>query len=282
VDEDVRGSENLRRAAAALGLAAGALAAWSLWEAQWIEFRRLEIAIPGLPPALDGFRIVHLSDFHLGTVSLNGRTTQRAVAWAAERDPDLVAITGDLVSRRRGKAVLERVLETLRARYGVYAVLGNHDIDETRDPFNETVDLSDLGPLLLGDESRSFAVGDVEVQVVGVAPRSFRLGASRPAGRIDRNAGLRILLCHYPEIFDRLPEDPYHLILAGHLHGGQICIPSPWGKLHLEHLAAPYWEGVFERGRARMHVSRGLGSSFVPFRFLARPDAAELTLRVAD
>jgi predicted MPP superfamily phosphohydrolase len=262
-------------------VAGAATAAWSLWESRWIEFRRIELPVPGLPGALDGFRIVHLSDFHLGTLSQNGRTAERAAEWAAALDPDLVAITGDLVSRRRGKRTLFGVLGRLRARCGVYAVLGNHDVDETRDPFNESVDLSDMPHLLL-DDAVTLDVDGTRVQVVGVAPETFRRGASRPAARADRDAAFRILLCHYPEVFDRIPADAFHLVLAGHLHGGQICIPSPWGKLHLEHLIAPYWEGVFERGPARMHVSRGLGTSFVPFRFLARPDAVELTLRAAE
>jgi uncharacterized protein len=276
--------ENLRRAAVTTGVAAAAGAAWSLWEAQWIEFGRLELPIPGLPTALDGFRIVHLSDFHLGTLSLNARTAQRAAAWAAMCDPDLVAITGDLVSRRRGKPTLGRVLARLRARHGVYAVLGNHDVDESRDPFNQKVDLSDLAEsraVLLSDDARLVEVNGLLVQIAGVAPGSYRCGTSRPAERADPGADLRILLCHYPDVFDRIPADAYHLVLAGHLHGGQICLPSPRGKVHLEHLASPYWEGVFARGPARMHVSRGLGTSFVPFRLLARPDAVELTLRAA-
>lgn len=272
----------MRRAVAALGVGAGATLGWSLWESQWIEFRRIDLPVPGLPTELDGFRIVHLSDFHLGMISLNGATTLRAAEWAVEQNPDLIVITGDLVSRRRGKPTLERVLARLHARYGVYAVLGNHDIDETRDPFNETVDLSDLdssGAFLLSEESTTVDVDGTAMQIVGVDPDRFWRRQSRPAALVDHTVGFRLLLCHYPEVFDQIPADAFQLVLAGHLHGGQICMPSPWGKVHLEHLVAPYWEGVFERGPMRMHVSRGLGASFVPFRLLARPDATELTLR---
>jgi uncharacterized protein len=79
-----------------------------------------------------------------------------------------------------------------------------------------------------------------------------------------------------------LAPGEFHLILAGHLHGGQICIPAPGGKVRLEHLRARYWEGLFELPQGTLHVSRGLGTSFVPFRFLARPEATILRLRRAE
>jgi hypothetical protein len=68
-------------------------------------------------------------------------------------------------------------------------------------------------------------------------------------------------------------------VLAGHTHGGQICIPVPGRKIRLENLGSRYWEGVYRLPNTVLHVSRGLGTSFVPFRFLARPEAAELVLR---
>ncbi len=74
----------------------------------------------------------------------------------------------------------------------------------------------------------------------------------------------------------------FDIVLAGHLHGGQICIPTPRGKLRLEHMRARYWEGLFELPHGTLHVSRGLGTSFVPFRFLARPEATLLVLRARE
>ena len=270
----------LARRLAIPGAAAGALTAWSLFEAQWVELREVDVPLAGLPPELDGFRVLHLSDFHLGTLSLNARALDRAGRWASGRDLDLVAITGDLLSTRRGEATLARVLRALPSRHGVYAVLGNHDIAETRDPFSRGAELTTLdeaGAILLSNSSRSFDARGVRVQVTGIAPRAWRF--ARPSELVDAAARLRILLCHFPDVVDRLPRGAYHLVLAGHLHGGQICLPSPRGKIRLEHLRARYWEGLHRTPAATLHVSRGVGTSFVPFRFLARPEATELTLR---
>jgi uncharacterized protein len=271
-----------RRLLAGTVVAAGAGAAWSLFEAQWVERDEIDVELARLPAALDGFRLLHLSDLHLGTLSLNWRAVDVALAWAQEHDPELIVITGDLVSRRGGKAKLEQALDRLRARHGVYAILGNHDVDEARDPFARPTDLSDLGAAgatLLRDEGRSFDVRGVRVQVVGVDPRTYRAGESMPAARVDAHARFRILLSHYPEIVRYVPTGIFDLVLAGHLHGGQICLPSPWGKIHLKDMRSQYWEGLFETRAGVLHVSRGLGTSLVPFRFLARPQATLLTLR---
>jgi predicted MPP superfamily phosphohydrolase len=262
---------------AAVAVVAAAGLAWALFEAQWVELRERDVPVPDLPPELDGFRILHVSDFHLGTVSLNGRAVRKAVDWAAGGDLDLVAVTGDLVSRRRGGATLASELGRLHPRYGIYAVLGNHDVASTRDPFSSPVDLSGVETaLLLEHEWLVFDVDGTKVQVAGGDPRRHH----EPHGLLaERGADLRILLVHFPDPVEALAPGDFQLVLAGHLHGGQICLPTPRGKLRLEHLRARYWEGLFELPQGTLHVSRGLGTSFVPVRFLARPDATILRLR---
>ena len=263
-----------------LGAAAGAAGlAWSLFEAQWVELVERDVAIPDLAPELAGFRILHLSDFHLGTASLNGRALGRALAWAERGNVDLVAITGDLVSRRRGEKALREALARLQARHGIFAVLGNHDVASTRDPFSRPARLSNLGEdgaRLLEHAAAEVGVRGRTVQVVGADPRRR---ADSLEALADPEADLRILLVHFPDEVRRVRPGAFHLVLAGHLHGGQICLPTPRGKLRLEHLTAAYWEGVFELPGGVLHVSRGLGTSFVPFRLLARPEATILTLR---
>lgn len=253
---------------------------WMLFEAQWVEFRELDVPVEDLPAELDGFAILHLSDFHLGTISFNGRTLRKAVDWAAGREVDIVAITGDLVSRRRGERMLRRALARLHARSGIYAILGNHDVAETRDPFSRASELSALredGASLLEHGSTTFEAQGRTVQVAGADPRRLR---DPLAPLSDPAADLRILLVHYPDAIWSLAPGDFHVLLAGHLHGGQICLPTPRGKLRLEHLRAPLWEGLHQLPVGVLNVSRGLGTSFVPLRLLARPEAAILRLRI--
>ncbi|HEY6961668.1 MAG TPA: metallophosphoesterase [Gaiellaceae bacterium] len=233
-----------------------------------------DVEVDGLPAQFDGLRIAHLSDFHLGMPSRGERASARAVDWVAERKPDLICITGDLLSRPRGEALLNELLARLPAE--PYVVLGNHDHAISRDPFSAPVHLGELarGRLLFDESVR---VGDVEIG--GVDPRSWL--AKRASGFGDSDAPLRILLCHFPNALDTVPDGRWHLILSGHLHAGQIVIPYGFGKLLLAHVSAKYPNGVFRRGRTTMHVSPGLGTTFVPFRYFARPEATELVLRCA-
>jgi uncharacterized protein len=256
---------NLQPIAAAAGIAA----AWGLFEAQWLEFRRVEVSLERLPPELDGFSILHLSDLHLGTVSLNSRTLRRAVEWSEAEPADLVVLTGDLLSRSRGAGRLRAALARLRADHGVYAVLGNHDVAVTS---------AELGDRLLTDSSVILDVRGRRVQLAGGAPREDWKHA-RIERLADAEADPRPLLFHFPDVTEWLPPRSFDLVLAGHLHGGQICLPLPGRKLRLEHLRAPHWEGLHRTTAGTLHVSRGLGTSFVPFRLLARPEATKLVLR---
>ena len=129
-----------RAAVASAAAAATGVLGWSLFESQWVEFQVEEVELPGLPPKLDGLTIVHLSDFHLGTISFNRRALERAVRWASAKPCDIVAITGDLLSRRRGEPQLEAAIAALEPRLGVFAVLGNHDVEVTRVPFSQPTD----------------------------------------------------------------------------------------------------------------------------------------------
>jgi uncharacterized protein len=254
---------------------AAVVAAYGWFEAGWVRLRVRELVLPGLPPELDGLRIAHLSDFHLGTPSRGRRAVERAVDWVAERRPDLVAVTGDLLSRPRGESEL---LELLAKLPQPYVVLGNHDYAISRDPFSRPVELGHLahGSLLL-DSAEVVEVRGRRIELAGVDPRSWL--QKRRSNFAEQDADLRILLCHFPSALDTVPPGRWDLILAGHLHAGQIVLPYGFGKLLLAHPGARYPEGIFERQGTTMHVSPGLGTTFVPFRFFARPEATELVLR---
>ncbi len=83
-------------------------------------------------------------------------------------------------------------------------------------------------------------------------------------------------------MIDRLPAGAFDLVLSGHLHAGQICVPWPGGRLRLAHTHWTYIRGLYHRPAATLHLSAGLGTTFVPFRFLARPEATELILGGVD
>jgi uncharacterized protein len=250
---------------AALALVAGGLA-YGWFEAGWLRARVLDVPVDGLPAELDGLRIAHLSDLHLGPPSRGSVAVRKAAAWVRERRPDLVVATGDLLSRPRGRAQLDETLKGLDA----FAVLGNHDIAVTRDPFSRPSELEGLPATLLLDESRTVERRGRRIQVAGMGP--YPVGAV-PAP--DAEAVLRVLLSHYP----RLTAPGYQLVLAGHMHAGQIVLPYPGGKIRFAHLRAKFTEGLYRRGGVTLHVSPGLGTTFLPLRFFARPEVTELVLR---
>ena len=244
-----------------------------------MRLRELELELPGLPAELDGLRIVHLSDFHFGVPSPGVGAAWQAAVWTRERRPDLVAITGDLLTHPRGEPTLRRLVRFLPQP--TVAVLGNHDLAISRDPQARASNLTELEPAtLLRDEGRPLELRGRKVWVAGVDPQLIVRGRPRlDPNRLARGADLSILLCHYPRVLDRLEPGRFDLVLAGHMHDGQIALPLPGGKLRFAHLRARYNAGVYRNPAATMHVSAGLGTTFVPFRLAARPEATELTLR---
>lgn len=259
-----------------LGIAAAALT-WGWYEAGWVRLRTLDVAIPDLPEELEGVRIAHLSDFHLGVPSRGAQAVKRAVEWTAERRPDLVCITGDLLTRERGLATVRRLLDRLP---GAYAVLGNHDVGHAKDPLAERTDQLELGDItILRDQAATVELRGRRVQLVGVDPWSFIRHRARPHELADPQGDLRILLCHFPDVVAVLPPGAFDLVLAGHFHDGQIAVPYGFGKLRLGDPFCNYPRGLYALPAATMHVSPGLGTTFVPFRFSARPEATELVLQ---
>ena len=169
-----------------LAAVAAAAVAWGWFEAGWLRRRVVELELDGVPPELDGLRIAHLSDFHLGVPSRGRRATEDAIAWVVARRPDLVCVTGDLVSRRAGIALLERLLGELGESY---VVLGNHDLADSRDPFSQHVDPSAFarvgGATVLGDESVGIERRGRRIQLVGVDPRTYARREAEPAEQTE-------------------------------------------------------------------------------------------------
>ena len=247
-------------------------------EAGWLRTRVLDVELGELPEALDGLRVAHLSDFHLGApLSRGNRASAKAVAWVAERRPDVVCVTGDLVSHPRGEPRLRELVARLDRPF---VVLGNHDVAVTRDPFSRAAELRDLEPAtLLFDDQVELDLGGEGAVVVGVDPVSYSEKRAHPHALVPPGVAFRLLLCHFPGIVDRIPEESFDLILAGHLHSGQICLPTPHRRVTLAHPRARFVSGLYRTKAGVMHISPGTGTTFVPFRFFARPEVTELVLR---
>lgn len=225
-------------------------------------------------------RIAHLTDLHLGNGRrLNGEFADRVVAEVNRLEPDLVAITGDLID-----APLEKVkpylaqLAKLQSRYGTFFVLGNHeyfyDADET------VAYLESLGIAVLKNRSIRLDGPHGRLEVVGLNdPMGDRLGKLRPSlpeamDQVDAAAAV-LVLAHQPKLADRFVPETFDLMLSGHTHGGQIF---PFGLL--VRLDQPYLRGLYRHDkRARVYVSAGTGYWGPPLRMFAPSEIALITLR---
>ncbi len=276
------------RAAAALGAAAALSLCYLLYESQWLRVVEHVLDLPDLPPDLDGFTVVQLSDLHAGSrPSFNMRTVRKAVDETRRIAPDLIVITGDLVTGASHLDELYGELRRLPESRGVFAVLGNHDHGVMKLVKASPADLSGLagaGVRLLTDECVSVTVGAATLQVCGVDDVVNGYGHIESVlGALDRREGtLRLLLSHYGEVAAALAPDDFALTLSGDTHGGQICLPVPrayGGRIMLSQPRARFREGFYDEGGSRVFVSRGIGTSFLPFRFLCRPEIVSFRLR---
>ncbi len=277
---------------AAAGLAAlGVIAyAWGI-EPYRIRVTERRIGIPGLPDALDGLTICHLSDLHIGEYRRLERALERVLSG---REVDLCAITGDILCGPGGIEHAGRVLSRLATRFGAYAVYGNaeHDAWTAGVPIAEGLEAQ--GMRVLVNRGERLAIRGCEVLIAGVDDPYLGHDDAEEAMAGSETASLTILLAHSPDIIRGLGSRTPHLILAGHTHGGQIRLPfigAPW--LHCRHRGLSISDGYYgpdelTRGAGRdlsdtrMYVCRGLGGSGIRARFLCPPEVAILTLRKED
>jgi uncharacterized protein len=236
------------------------------------------LTAPDADAALDGLTVVQLSDFHAGfTPSLNLRATRKAVDLVLAADPDLVVVTGDFAGGPAGLDELRRQLLRLRPPLGVFGVLGNHDHGDSKAPFVRPVDpgvITDCGVRLLVNEVESIDAGGATVQVAGVDDTDGGHD-DLPAvlARLDRRPGaLRLLLTHHAKVVHGTAPGDFHMTFAGDTHGGQICLPLPGRRVLLSDLHAEFAEGAYDVGGRPLYVTRGVGTSMLPFRAFCRPE----------
>ena len=255
-----------------------------------IAVERVEISSGRIPESFNGYRIVQLSDFHIGTYATAPECVDRIVEEVNSLQPDLIVFTGDLVNTSSSEIEgFADVLSRLRAKDGVYSVLGNHDYclyrhysgdDTPARQLAKVVGLEkEIGWKLLRNESVQIAGGKDSIALVGVDNAGSR-------GFIDRSdlrkatKGLpedefKILLSHDPSHWRRevLPDSDIDLMLAGHTHAMQFKLfgwsPSAWTYTE--------WGGLYTEGNRNLYVSTGIGEN-IAFRFGAWPQIVLMTL----
>jgi hypothetical protein len=254
-----------------------------------IEREVVRIELAGLPAPLRGMRVVQISDLHIGNEMERARL-DGLVADVNALEPDLVAITGDIFDY--DPSYVEdgaRRLAGLRARYGVYAVLGNHDVMTGRERVASA--LRAHAPelrLLRGESVRAPAPAPFYVAGVEDPGREggdwHGPGMPFPGlaelGRALPTDGPTLLLVHRPEAFPEAARLGFPLVLAGHTHGGQVALPTPGGRLNPARLFTRFHRGLYhhDEHRSILYVNRGVGVAGPAIRFNCPREIATVEL----
>ena len=274
-----------RGLSAALVLALVTMVLWGFTGGQRrVEHTRIRIPVKGLDAAHRGLRIVQISDLHIG----NGFEEKRLRSVVGELNamaPDIVALTGDLFDF--DPAFIEqgaRHLGELRAKLGVYAVLGNHDrytgaeevaaalgtlAPEIKLLREEVVRLPLPAPLYLA------GVDDPEQDWTA---RGVHVASLERLARTLPQDGPVLLLVHRPELFPQAARLGFPLVLAGHTHGGQLALPTPGGRFNLARIITPFHRGLYRADGSVLYVNRGLGVAGPAIRFNCPREIATIEL----
>jgi uncharacterized protein len=243
----------------------------------WFVTREVTIPIRGLDPKLDGYRIVHLSDLHIGALT-PGWWAQRWIDRANAENADLAVVTGDLVTSGVAfHSEIADVVGSLRARDGVFCAMGNHDYFGEGEPLvsllraRGRVVLRNEGVVLERDGARFFLAGIDD---------TWTKRANLELALKDRPAEVpTIMLAHDPDRFPQIAREGVDLVLSGHTHGGQIAFPFLGRWITASRLAHHFHVGLYSQGTSWLYVHPGLGTTGPPIRLGVAPAVVILTLR---
>jgi predicted MPP superfamily phosphohydrolase len=246
---------------------------------RWFRVVERDMSVPGLDARLDGLRVAHLSDLHIGSFT----PRSWAVRWARAanaRGVDVAVVTGDLVTS--GTAYHEDIADavgSLRAPMGVFASMGNHDYFGDGEPLISLMRargvrvLRNEGCVLERDGARLWlaAIDDTWTHRDDLAAAM----RGRPAGTPT------VLLAHDPARFDQAADAGAEVVLSGHTHGGQVGVPFLARWLSFSSFTHEYNLGFYRRGRSTLYVHPGLGTTGPPIRIGVAPEVTILVLRAA-
>lgn len=260
-----------------VGLKATGLYGRGVKNAADIRMERIELSFPDLPAAFDGFRILHLSDLHVDALPGLVDTAKGLVEGF---ESDLCVLTGDYRFRVGGphEQILPgmgRLLDAVRSRHGVVAILGNHDSAAMVEA------LEGLGVRMLINETLGIERGGQSIHLTGTDDVHYFFTESARTALAEAPAGFKIALIHSPELAEAAADRGFRLYLTGHTHGGQVCLPG--GLPIITHLGRHrrLARGLWRLGEMQGYTSAGVGVSALPVRFNSRGEVVLITLRRA-
>ncbi len=264
----------------ALGLGVSGLAGYGYVfyvEPHWLSIERIDVPIYDLPDTFEGFKIVCMSDFHLHPYTQID-FIKKVVSSANELSPDLVCLLGDYVFEGADSIYeLAPVLAGLESIYGVFAVLGNHDL--WTDAAVVRSGLESVGIRVLVNESVLLRRGDDNLILAGLDDGwSGEPDLSLALENLPQGSPV-IMMLHEPDFADHYTRDGrVRLQLSGHSHGGQVRLPGI-GAPFLPDFARKYDDGLVEIEGMWLYTTRGIGVIGPPARFNCRPEITEITLQ---
>ena len=257
-----------------------------VWGNTALELNTYTISCSQAPKNFDGYRIAHISDLHNTQM---GKDNEKLLSMLQEAEPDIIAITGDLIDSRNTN--VERALQFVRKAVKIapcYYVTGNHEARVKE--YNELKNgLTSVGVIVLEDDYTELSIGDETIKLIGVNDPSFQtdylfgdsesIMDSKLTELHTNGDGFTILLSHRPELFYIYAEHDIDLILSGHAHGGQFRIPFIGGVVAPNQGFFPEFDaGIYTDGNTNMLVSRGVGNSILPLRINNRPEVLLIEL----
>ena len=246
------------------------------WQLERFRMRRMTLPIAGLPTALNGLTIAHVTDIHVGHFT-HGKVLEEIVRATNDLNADLVLMTGDLINMAlRDLPMGIELMRGFRAPGGVFFCEGNHDLFE--DPARFRREVRRAGLPFLYEEGATTSVRGNPIQILGTAWSHNDDGHKHSMENLRRQRDPKafpIVLAHHPHAFDFADEFP--LMLSGHTHGGQLMLAEdvgfgPW--------MFRYWSGLYEKAGRTLVVSNGTGNWF-PVRINAPAEIVHLTLKPA-